>query len=98
MSTSCSGLVRSYVACLRETPCMKVRTAVVAAAVAAPLYLAPQLSPLPLPPLLAQEQHRSVTECAATRPDECEALRYALFTCRRGQVDARTRIQGNKGY
>jgi hypothetical protein len=25
MSTSCSGLVRSYVACLRDTPCMKVR-------------------------------------------------------------------------
>lgn len=25
MSTSCSGLVRTYVACLRDTPCMKVR-------------------------------------------------------------------------
>ncbi|KAI8476225.1 MAG: cytochrome c oxidase assembly protein PET191 [Monoraphidium minutum] len=67
MSTSCSGLVRSYVSCLRESPCMK-------------------------------EQHKSVTECSAAKPEECESLRYALFACRRGQVDARTRIQGNKGY
>ncbi len=29
---------------------------------------------------------------------ECETFRYALFQCRKGQVDARTRIQGNKGY
>ena len=50
------------------------------------------------PPPLFQEQHRSVTDCATTKPEECEALRYALFACRRGQVDARTRIQGNKGY
>ncbi|GBF98070.1 hypothetical protein Rsub_10298 [Raphidocelis subcapitata] len=67
MSTSCAGLVRSYVACLRETPCMK-------------------------------EEGRDVNACAATRPEPCEALRYALFACRRGQLDARTRIQGNKGY
>jgi hypothetical protein len=26
----------------------------------------------------------------------CESYRYALFHCRRGQMDARTRIQGNK--
>lgn len=45
-----------------------------------------------------QEQHKGVNECAAERPEACEALRYALFACRRGQVDARSRIQGNKGY
>lgn len=32
----------------------------------------------------------------AARPPECETYRYALFHCRRGQMDARTRIQGNK--
>lgn len=60
--------------------------------------LACKRSRSPPPPLWAQEERRSVTDCAATRPEECEALRYALFACRRGQVDARSRIQGNKGY
>lgn len=49
-------------------------------------------------PYTLQEQNKSATDCAATRPEECESLRYALFACRRGQVDARSRIQGNKGY
>lgn len=34
----------------------------------------------------------------AEKPPECETFRYALFQCRKGQLDARTRIQGNKGY
>jgi hypothetical protein len=29
----------------------------------------------------------------AERAPECETFRYSLFQCRRGQVDARTRIQ-----
>jgi len=29
---------------------------------------------------------------------ECEALRQGVFACRRGQLDARNRIRGNKGY
>ncbi|GLC39599.1 hypothetical protein PLESTB_000808600 [Pleodorina starrii] len=37
-------------------------------------------------------------ECMAEKAPECEQYRYALFQCRRGQVDARSRIQGNKGY
>ena len=45
-----------------------------------------------------QDERRSVVECADTKPEECESLRYALFACKRGQVDARSRIQGNKGY
>jgi hypothetical protein len=32
----------------------------------------------------------------AEHAPECESYRYALFHCRRGQMDARTRIQGNK--
>mmetsp|Transcript_5053 Transcript_5053/g.11981 ORF Transcript_5053/g.11981 Transcript_5053/m.11981 type:complete len:106 (-) Transcript_5053:544-861(-) len=43
-------------------------------------------------------EHKSLKECMASRPEECEQFRYALFHCRKGQVDARTRIQGNKGY
>ncbi|KAL6748219.1 cytochrome c oxidase assembly protein [Haematococcus lacustris] len=37
-------------------------------------------------------------ECMAQKAPECESFRYALFHCKRGQMDARTRIQGNKGY
>jgi ferredoxin len=44
----------------------------------------------------AQEEHKSLKECMASKPEECEQFRYALFHCRKGQVDARTRIQGNK--
>lgn len=38
-----------------------------------------------------------MTQCTEKCPTECQPLRYALFACKRGQVDARTRIQGNKG-
>lgn len=48
--------------------------------------------------LFAQVDKKGFTACSEQRPEECEALRYALFACRRGQVDARSRIQGNKGY
>lgn len=41
---------------------------------------------------------KTLKECIETRPEECEGLRYALFACKRGQLDARSRIQGNKGY
>ena len=46
---------------------------------------------------LAQVDKRSIKECAK-EVEECEGLRYSLFVCRRGQLDARTRIAGNKGY
>lgn len=39
-----------------------------------------------------------MTECAEELPEQCNSLRYALFACKRGQMDARSRIQGNKGY
>jgi cytochrome c oxidase assembly factor 5 len=45
-----------------------------------------------------REEKLSVTACAERLPEECAPLRYALFSCKRGQMDARTRIQGNKGY
>lgn len=43
-------------------------------------------------------ENKDVKECMKERPSECEQFRFALFQCRKGQVDARTRIQGNKGY
>jgi hypothetical protein len=46
--------------------------------------------------LLMQEHKKPIKECMAEHPAECEPYRYALFHCRRGQMDARTRIQGNK--
>ncbi|KAF8056478.1 digeranylgeranylglyceryl phosphate synthase [Scenedesmus sp. PABB004] len=45
-----------------------------------------------------KEGGKTVTQCAERLPEECNSLRYALFACKRGQMDARTRIQGNKGY
>jgi cytochrome c oxidase assembly factor 5 len=43
-----------------------------------------------------QVEKRDYKECVSQHAPECESLRYALFHCRRGQMDARTRIQGNK--
>ncbi|KAG5237952.1 cytochrome oxidase assembly factor [Salix suchowensis] len=31
-------------------------------------------------------------------PSECVGLRETYFNCKRGQVDMRARIRGNKGY
>ena len=39
----------------------------------------------------------SVAECVK-QAEECNALRYTFAECKRGQVNMRTRIQGNKGY
>lgn len=52
---------------------------------------------LPDPRVSSQKQHRSIKDCAK-HCEECEGLRFALFQCKRGQLDARTRIPGNKGY
>ncbi|KAG9453567.1 hypothetical protein H6P81_006471 [Aristolochia fimbriata] len=45
---------------------------------------------------------RSYRECAGeTSPaisPECVGLRETYFNCKRGQVDMRARIRGNKGY
>ncbi|KAG2482287.1 hypothetical protein HYH03_018772 [Edaphochlamys debaryana] len=43
-------------------------------------------------------RQKDVKDCMAEHAPECEQYRYSLFQCRRGQMDARTRIQGNKGY
>jgi cytochrome c oxidase assembly factor 5 len=59
------------------------------------LFLTPQQCDMCL---CQQERKKTVTECAEELPEQCNSLRYALFACKRGQMDARSRIQGNKGY
>lgn len=56
------------------------------------------IGPAHAAPCCLQGRKKTVTQCAEELPEECNALRYALFACKRGQMDARSRIQGNKGY
>ncbi len=44
-----------------------------------------------------QVEHKDVKECAK-EVQGCAGLRYSYFSCKRGQMDARTRLRGNKGY
>ncbi|XP_030967991.1 uncharacterized protein LOC126726702 [Quercus robur] len=47
-------------------------------------------------------QNRSFRECAGEKSPaistECVGLRETYLFCKRGQVDMRSRIRGNKGY
>lgn len=44
-----------------------------------------------------QKEGKSASECGKIVV-ECQALRKAYFTCKRGQIDNTKRIRGNKGY
>lgn len=44
-----------------------------------------------------QEDKLSIEVCMK-KAEECNALRYTYAECKRGQVNMRNRIQGNKGY
>ena len=54
------------------------------------------LSPQPVAPRAVQEG-KPIKECAK-EVKECEGLRNAYSACKRGQIDARSRLRGNKGY
>lgn len=44
---------------------------------------------------------KSLSECCKADSDsvpECKQRRELYFNCKRGMVDMRTRIRGNKGY
>ncbi|GBG76829.1 hypothetical protein CBR_g23045 [Chara braunii] len=46
-------------------------------------------------------EKKSYRECAGETtsiPERCIGLRDMYYKCKRGQVDMRTRIRGNKGY
>ncbi len=47
-------------------------------------------------PSLPQE-HKDIRTCAK-EVKECDGLRNSYAACKRGQVDARSRLRGNKGY
>lgn len=42
-------------------------------------------------------ENKDVQVCAR-EVEDCSALRQAYASCKRGQLDPRTRIKGNKGY
>lgn len=48
-------------------------------------------------------EKRTLSDCVkgengAIAPAECEVKRGNYFACRRGQLDMRSRLRGNKGY
>ena len=45
----------------------------------------------------AQKEGKDIKQCAK-EVDECEGLRSAYTACKRGQLDPRARLWGNKGY
>lgn len=44
-----------------------------------------------------QTEGKDIKTCAR-EVKECEGLRNSYAACKRGQIDPRTRIKGNKGY
>lgn len=51
--------------------------------------------------LYVQVQGNSVVACAKMeqgQTDECKGLRYTYAHCKKGMLDMRTRIRGNRGY
>ena len=54
-----------------------------------------QRASLPRPTLC--QEHKDIKTCAK-EVKECDGLRNSYAACKRGQVDARSRLRGNKGY
>ena len=92
MSKSCQGLLTNLVKCLRESDCFKVRNDQTSYAKNS-LESCQQLMYWNT----MQVEGKDIKTCAR-EVKECEGLRTAYASCKRGQVDPRTRILGNKGY
>lgn len=43
------------------------------------------------------QEGKPIKQCAS-EVKECDGLRNAYSACKRGQLDARSRLRGNKGY
>lgn len=100
MSKSCSGMLDEFIACVSESPCAQVRAA--------------RLLPAPSAHLRVQSKSlrecvkEDVPQCATKREARTLSspqplapltpLSQLYFICKRGQVDMRNRIRGNKGY
>lgn len=96
MPTACHGLLEDFVKCVRNSDCYKVQSSA-AIAPSAPVKCRAVSTGAEVRFALIQVEKRSIKDCAREVQD-CEALRCSLYACRRGQLDARTRIAGNKGY
>ena len=46
---------------------------------------------------ITEVEKKDIKVCAK-EAEECAGLRAAYAACKRGQLDPRTRIRGNKGY
>jgi len=99
MSKSCKGLLKELVKCLRESDCMKVVSFAAKGARGRPAFAAATRALAGPPPaaLWHLQEGKPIKECAQQVP-ECDGLRNAYSACKRGQLDARSRLRGNKGY
>ena len=52
---------------------------------------------VPIAAALLLQEGKPIKECAR-EVKECEGLRNSYSACKRGQLDARSRLRGNKGY
>lgn len=92
MSEACHLVLERFVSCLRASDCIKVCN-----------HLQFSLCISPVESSTGnkvycydmQVHHKDVKVCAQ-EVDECSHMRVAYYNCKRGQLDARTRIAGNK--
>ena len=91
MSKSCHGSLEDLVKCLRASDCMQVGC--MQQCLASSMSSGPWL----IHRAALQKEGKTVTDCALT-VEECQKYRAAHARCKRSQIDARSRIQGNKSY
>lgn len=92
MSEACHNVLERFVSCLRESDCIKVCIIFFDISnVLREKHTAYTTSCT----MLMQVHHKDVRTCAK-EVEECSQFRLAYYNCKRGQVDARTRIPGNK--
>ncbi len=94
MSKACQNVLEQFVRCLRESDCMKARNNCYFPLIDCALKV---MSILKFPCLswTLQVQNKSIKTCAKEE-ESCANFRFSYYNCKRGQLDARTRISGNK--
>ena len=111
MSKSCKGLLKELVKCLRETDCMQkvgwvctgglgpvgVWSGTLARHPVALSLASSSLNPWANHPDGNVQEGKPIRQCAQEAA-QCNGLRNAYTACKRGQMDARSRLRGNKGY
>lgn len=97
MSKSCQGLLKDLVHCLRESECFTVRNYSNNAPIPLVIFCIKCFMVQWFYLVYAQIQKKDIKVCAR-EAEECANLRTAYAACKRGQLDPRARIRGNKGY